>query len=401
MRGLLLAAAMAGALLAPSAAAQTAGVPLRVQTGEVYTVAIEQTQTTDMGSGQNVEATLRHSYTLQIVDAERSIWRYTPASLTYELPTGLGLEQQAAYFDWPALSEAMSAMMRIGADIGFECRVDEYGRCIEMTNWPMWRDRLENVVLMADAFVRMVPSSGSTAGAEVPAIEPDSGRKSDETSDVGETGYGDEVASPPFDWVTYRLPILRGFAASLDNFDARDAASSMAFLDAPGLLQGRSLTRRQSVPVSTELEMPFGAPPLRYTGTMRLDRINQSDNSATIVRQVSLDEDSARAATQGILQFFDTNFIQPIAAIGGQAGDAASVAAMIEPMIDTLGMRYEETTTGTVDLTTGMARETVTEYTFTILPPGGEGDGVPIALRGRTVIRITPGAPDIPRLPRQ
>jgi len=381
-------------LATPIASAQTAGVPLQVRTGEIYTVAVEQTQTTDV-AGQIVEATLAHVYALHIVDAENRVWRYMPASMSYAMPTGFGFEEEAAALDWTVINQAVSAALRIGTDVGFECRVDAYGRCLEMANWPLWRDRLENVVLMADAFARLMPAPAETDVPAPVAIEPaEPGRKSDEEDMV-------EAAAPAIDWATLRGPVLRGIAALLDNIDPSDAGASLAMIDTPALLQGRTLTRRESVPVSVDLEMPFGAPPLRYVGTMRLERINQRDNSATIVRQVSLDEASARATVLAMSQFLTTNLVEPVAAASGDPESAAALSALIEPIVSAINLRYEETTTGIVDLSTGMARETTTSYTFSITPPSGADDGPPVVVEGRTVIRITPGAPNVERLPRQ
>ncbi|HVK81300.1 MAG TPA: hypothetical protein VM915_11880, partial [Verrucomicrobiae bacterium] len=160
MRKFFGALALSGVLaLAPSVAAQTVGGPLQVRSGEVYTVSVVQTQSTEMDN-REIEATFSHEYALHIVDAENRIWRYMPANMSYSLPTGLGIEEQAlANMNWPVLSEAMSAMLRVATDVGLECRVNEFGACTEMTNWPLWRDRVENIVLMADAFARFVPET--------------------------------------------------------------------------------------------------------------------------------------------------------------------------------------------------------------------------------------------------
>ena len=386
MRKILSALAVAGALIAaPSAAAQTVGVPLQVRTGEVYTISVEQSQTTDFGEN-DVTASLNHVYSLHIVDAENRIWRYMPASLEYSLPTGLGIEAQAAALDWPALSEGVSAMLRIATDIGIECRVDEFGRCVDMTNWGAWRDRAENLIVMGDAFARMVPETRAPDTAHA-----DSGPK-DET--------GSPVAPAAPTWSTLRVPVLRGLAAMLDNFDSRDAAATMASIETIAGVQGRTLTRRQSVNVADELEMPFGASPLRFTGTVRLERIDQRNNTATVVRRVSLDQDSARATLRGVSAFLTTNMVEPVARAAGEGADISAVTGAVDTMLDAMSFEYQETTTGTIDLTTGMAREATTDYTVTLTPPSGVGGDTPLTLRGRTIIRVTQGAPEIQRLPR-
>jgi len=390
MPGFARALALASVLLcAPAAVAQTIDAPLRVRTGDVYTVAVEQTQSSAV-AGTEVEATFSHTYALHIVDAEQRIWRYVPVSINYTLPTGLGLEAQTSGLNWPIINEAVSALTRVSTDIGFECRVDEFGRCMELTNWPMWRDRAENVVIMADAFARLMPETAASGeeAASPPEVRPRSGVKQQEGA-----------APSQFTWERMRAPVLSGVATMLDNFDGRDAATWMAVIQNSAFVQGRSLTRRQPVSVSDEFEMPFGAPPLRFTGTLQLERVNQRDNSATIVRRVTLDEVSARATLQSMTQFTSTNLLEPVANAAGEAQSAEALTGLIQPMLDALSMRYEETTTGVVDLNTGMAREATTQYTFTVTPTGDAGE-TPVTVEGRTVVRITPGAPNVTRLPR-
>lgn len=391
---------------APVAAAQTVGGPLQVRTGEIYTVSVEQTQSTELGE-REIEATLTHTYALHIVDAENRVWRYMPVSLGYSLPTGLGIEQQAANINWPVMSEAMSAMLRLATDVGLECRVNEYGACAEMTNWPLWRDRAENLVLMADAFARFIPEAAtapSTPGAlevvpEPPAShQPTSATKPNPGAPESETPG--MAPTPAMNWSTLRGPVLRGIAAMLDNVDSRDAAAGMASIQAAAGIQGRALTRRQRVDVTDELEMPFGAPPLRFTGTMRLERINRADNTAIIVRRVTMDEAAMRASLQAMSRFVTANLVEPVAQVSaGSQEDMSSITAVIDGMLDSVGLAYEETTTGVVDLATGMARETTTTYTYTMRPPAGISEA-PMVLEGRTIVRVTPGAPEVSRLPR-
>lgn len=390
MRGIARALTMAGVLLiAPAAAAQTINAPVRVETGQVYTITVDQTQTSEI-AGQDVEATVSHSYALHIIDAEQRIWRYVPASLSYTMPTGLPTPAEATDLNWAVINQAVSAMARVATDIGFECRVDEYGRCMDMTNWSMWRDRAENVVIMADAFARLMPETATES--EEPMQDRSGAPKSDEESAASGSAYN---------WEQMRGPVLRGVAMMLDNVDSRDAAGSLAAMQPGALMQGRSLTRRQPVAVSDEFEMPFGAPPVRFTGTLQLERVNQRDNTATVVRRVSLDQASVREALAGMAQFLTTSVVQPIAASAGEADGAEALSSMIQPMLDMFAIRYEETTTGTVDLSTGLARETVTEYTMTITSTADGAGAPPMTASGRTVIRVTPGAPNVERLPRQ
>ncbi len=387
-------------LLIPASSAQTVGVPLQVHTGEVYTVRMEQTQTISIAGAPDM--TFTQVLALEIVDAENRVWRYTPVSLEFSFPKGLEGEPGADNIDWAAGSEMISALMRIATDVGFECRVDEFGRCSELLNWPLWRDRAENLVLMFDAAARMAPKAALGAGGATaePVSEADEATSEDEVeADV--EGEFEAAASPAMNWAEIRGPLLRGLARVLDGIDARDAGASM-YLPA-ATLQGRTLTRRQNVDVADEVEMPFGAPPLRLVGTLRLERIDRRANTATIVRRVTLDQASARASLRSVAQFITTNVVEPAAAAAAPKGEEAPTAeammGMLDGVLESFNFQYQETTTGIVDLATGMARETTTDSTITLAPPGPT-EAEPFVVRARSITRITLGAPEIPRLPR-
>ncbi len=382
--------AFVGAVAFASAAgAQSVGAPLQVRTGEVYSVVIEQTESGIVGN-QHLDATFRQVLALHIVDAENRLWRYTPVSVEYSLPSGLGVDASATSIDWRALSEGASAFLRVATDVGFECRVNEFGRCVEMSNWPFWRDRAENFVLMFDAFARMIPPAATAPAADAAAPQKPSAEGEAPTANP----------APAFDWAAYRGPVLRGLARLLDGVDVRDAATLMSGFNPAASLQGRVLTRGQTQDIVDEAEMPFGAPPLRFAGTLRLQRIDRRNNTAIVVRRMALDAESVRASSRSIAQFLTTNLVEPISAVSGaDAPTAAAMSAQVDEMLNALNFGYEETTTGVVDLASGMARETTTEFRFTMAPPGG-GERESIEMTGTLVMRITPGAPQVPHLPR-
>lgn len=393
----LLACALVGALLfSPLANAQTINAPLQVQTGEDYTVQIEFTQSTGVNE-REISITFTQVLALHIVDAENRIWRFTPVSVGYNIPDFLPADATNKV-DWAAMSDGMSAFLRIATDVGFECRVNEFGRCVEMTNWGLWRDRAENFVLMMDAFARMAPT---TAPAAV-AAEADSGDKQE-----GADAETDEAEIPqPLPgavWATLREPMLHGIARLLDGFDARDAASSMAAVQPGAALQGRALTLRRSEAVVEEVEMPFGAPPLRYNGTLRLERMDRRNNTAIVVRRVTLDQGSLRASLQSMAQFVTTNVLEPVASASASSDAAPTPAAMMSSLnaiLEGIDLNYQETTTGTLDLATGMVRDSTTDFVVTLAPPGSAPASTPLELRGRSVMHITRGAAAAPRLPR-
>lgn len=379
---------------APQASAQTAGVPLSVRTGDVYTIRIEQTQTSGRGE-EHLNATFSQVLALRIVDAENRIWRYTPVSFNFTFPREGTEEAQASPMDWSAISEGMSALVRIATDVGFECHVDEFGACVELSNWPLWRDRAENLVLMIDAFARAAPPP--------PAIAPEAEASAKNETDENQDEVVPAPAPPPVDWTRLRGPLLAGLARVLDGIDNRDAASMAWSMQPMASYQGRTLTRRQNVDIVEEMELPFGAAPFRFAGTLRLQRIDRANNTAIIARNVTLDSAAARASLESMAQFVTTNVVEPVAAASPSGAEAApsgeALMGMLRSLLDTVDFRYQETGTGVVDLATGMVRETTTDFVISLAPASGEGE--PFEMRGRTSMRVTPGAPEVPRLPRR
>lgn len=398
-----LACAMAAA---PGALAQQpVGGPIQVRTGDVYTIDITYTQTTAFG-GENIEAVVRQVYALHILDAESRRWRYVPVSLSYDFPQGLGAADEAGAadnFDWGTVSEALSAMLRIATDVGFDCTVDEYGRCIDMTNWSLWSNRAENLIIMFDAFARLAPAAPPVVPVavdeEIEAQPPTPGQKSGENTDPIEDEVFAETATPAPDWRVIRGPVLVGLRRMLDEFNSRDAASMMSSVYMPAFVQGRTLTPRQTIEMVDEYDMPFGAPPLRFNSTLRLDRVDRRNNTMTVLRRSALDVESARATSRGVTAFVSEVLIQPAAAAAG--GEAPPSVESIQQMVDTMlsAVSYQESTTGVIDLSTGLARETTTDITMALAGMGGAGE--PLEVHGRFVTRVSAGAPDVPRLPQQ
>ncbi len=407
-----LAAALAFAgvlLLTPVASAQTISAPLRVATGDAFTVNVAYTQSSEIAD-EPIEVTMHYLYAVHVLDADQRLWRFTPISISYDIPEMPGLDEETRNINWPAMSEMMSAMMRIGTDVGFECRVDEYGRCMEMTNWPFWSARIENLVLAFDSAARMMPPRVQSA-EEMPTIvptppiavpSPPTPRrpKNIESAISEEPGMVEvDAAEAPFDWERARGPVLQGIARMIDGFDSRDAASSMTGVYLPAFVQGRTLTRRETVNFVDEYEMPFGAPALRFNASLTLDRIDRRNNTATVVRRASLDEASVRAALSSMTSFASDAFLTPLAAEFGEEGQNMPNGEALGDMLNSMlsGLTYEETTRGVIDLGTGMARETTTDFTASVRVVAEQE---PVQMRGRIVTRVTPGAPAAPRLPR-
>jgi hypothetical protein len=241
-----------------------------------------------------------------------------------------------------------------------------------------------------DGIARSMPA---TAPPEAIMPAPESGAKDDATGAIVAT-----PTTPAMQWEAMREPVLRGLAQLIDGFDSSDAAAGMAWVYLPAFVQGRTLARRETVNFVDEYDMPFGAPPLRYQGTLRLERIDRAANTAVVVRRATLDQASAREALRSVTEFVSDALVEPLAPQlreGEQPPDGAAFAQVLDSMLADLN--YEETTRGVIDLSTGMARETTTEYTLSARMAGSEEA---VETRGRIVTRVTAGAPDVPRLPR-
>jgi hypothetical protein len=400
----LFSAALLGlALFASPAVAQEFGAPLRVAAGEQYTVSMDMTETLSM-RGQEISVGAAIVYRLDIVsdDPADRRWLYTPVNFSYTdvSMAGAGLENSGV--DFALFGEGMSALVRVAADIGFECRVDEFGRCLEWSNWPQWSARVENLVLMGDAFGRMAYEMGRSS-ADAPLEDAGKARESLPDSRTGpEVGEQNEVSGANA-WMEMREPVLRSVAAFLDGIDTRSAALAMASLHPVASVQGRRMARGAPQAFVEQWEMPFNAPPLNVSGTLVLDSVDRGANSATFVRRASLDGASAQASMQGVATYMIDTVLAPMHPFLSQQGaDAATMTSMVEAMLPQLGVTMAETTRGIVDLQTGMARETTTDYVMTMSGPndGEDGAAESINIQLNYVIRVTPGAPEPPRLPR-
>jgi hypothetical protein len=394
MKKLFAALAFGAAMFAaPLASAQQAGVPLQVRAGEVYTLRFEGTETIIAG-GEETTVPFGAVYALEILSDAPSDrrWRYTPISVDYSGFANASPELSALAFDWNLLNEGLSATVRLFADIGFECRVDEYGRCIEMTNWPMWSARVENIVLAGDAFARMVQASDASTATETPKA----GGMAE--ADSGTWQSGDQAP-----WTALREPILRGVSALLDGVDTRSAATAVSSFHPLAAVQGRSMARGEAQSFVEEWAMPYGAAPLNVTGTLTLDRIDRRANTATFVRRASLEPAAVRAALQSMSDYMITRVIEPTRPYLGADADSLptpeGMQALVQMFLPQLNVSFEETTTGVVDLTTGMARQTTSDFVIT-MAGAPETPELAATVRARYVLTVERGAPATPRLPR-
>jgi hypothetical protein len=147
--------------------------------------------------------------------------------------------------------------------------------------------------------------------------------------------------------------------------------------------------------------MPFSAPAMRVNGTLVLQRVDQRQGVAVFRREATLDSESARASVQAMADDVINRVMAPMQPmLDAQGADAESMSAMVEMMLPQFNLAMSETTTGEVDLTTGMARRTVTDYVVTMSGPESEGAAQPVTMRLNYVMTVTPGAAPVPTLPR-
>jgi hypothetical protein len=410
----IIAACVVTLALAPVAAARDVAMPVRVRAGDQFTVTV--TDRNSFGAGeQQIGFATTVVWALDVLEAGRSggRWRWTPVSVHFDsIPRVAGVDEEGdaeaalASLDPEALSEGMSAFLRIAADIGFECRVDSTGRCLALSNWPAWRSRYENAALMIDAFARMAQTSEAReAQADGPGRR---GRSSGAKSPLPTTVQRD------VDWGVFRGPVLQSLAAVIDGVDERAAAFAMAGLHPLSALQGRTLAVGRASPFVEEWAMPFGASPIRVSGATTLESV--TGGVAIVRRQAELDGESARAAVRAAASYLVESVMTPLTALSSgraDAPDAAVLRAGLDAFTPLLDVSFSETTRGEVELRSGLARAAVTEYRWRLALPrmGGGGaarkasaatedEGAAITGSGSYTIRLTPGAPATPRLPR-
>ncbi len=392
----LLAALMFGAAIAAGsvAVAQEVGVPLNLQAGQSYTIRMDIRETIITGD-EEVSVTMGAVYALDILShtpTDRR-WLYTPVSIDYSDIASLVPEAAGLGIDWALASEGISALGRVFADIGFECRVDAYGRCEEWSNWSMWSARAENTVLAVDAFARMAEAIGA----------PTEETKASTTSSAAADPEGGMSEAPPVSWATMREPVLLAISALLDGVDSRSAASMVSSFHPLAAVQGRTMTRGETQPFAEAWPMPFGAPPINVTGTLTLDRVDRRAGTATFVRHATVDAPSVTASLEGMSEYMITRVIAPAAPYFGDSADsvpdADAMRGLVQMFLPMFNFSMEETTTGIVDLNTGMARQSTTDLTFTMNGPPDMPEAS-TTVRLNYVLTVEPGAPSLPRLPR-
>jgi hypothetical protein len=414
------------------AAAQAPTTPITVKPGDQFTITLDDTQSVDM-TGLNMRTKIRTVYAMSVEGP--NLWRYTPISLQIleapKSPLGAGGPQDAmvdAVMTNVGFNESMSAMVRLIWDIGFLCRVDATGRCVSLENWPQWRARLENVVIMADGMVQMaatLPKPPKPAeDAEEPAAPAEqnderAGKRKNgrDTATRGEPEMETSPAAPPSpafeeQWKKYRGPTLTAVNIALDSIDNQVAASFLYQIAAPAGLQGRALKTGTAQSGRETWPMPFGAKPVEVDAKVTLTAIDRAAGVARVSRTSTTNQNSVRGAVEASSQFMATNIIMPFMGAEGQS----LAAAMTQTVKDAMGkstISITEEANGEIDLKTGLAKTVTTKSLWAVDLSGLQQstrarEGAPPTDPNASVIKvewtqsyaITPGAPAVPTLKR-
>lgn len=374
---------VAGALLGcglvspftPQAVAQRAGtevaMPLRLEAGQRYTVTITDTVTTNEPRStpggrksrptipQDLEQTSTIVFGLEVQAADR--WRWTIADMQLDL-TDADLPEQLRE---PEAQAALIAAVRLMTDLGFDCRVDLTGRCLDLTNWPAWQDRVNNVGSLIAAFAVL--------------------------------GTLDEPLEEIAEMRQMAPRIERFVSTTVEGIDPPAAASAFSQVYPIAAVSGRTLALGQATSFTEEWPMPYGAAPVRVSGAVTLTAVDRANQTAVVERTARGDSESMRTALVG----FGAGLMSPVVQVFGdltpEAGAQIQMAAgVLQGFLQGSNLTFEERSRGVVDLRTGLAREVTTTYVIGFKHPmlANEGygeDGVVMTTVSR--VTVTPGAP--------
>ena len=398
--------------------AQTQTGRRNVHPGDQFTVTMEDRQSAGSGATQT-SAALTTVFALSIESED--LWRWTPVSIRITaMPKVEGANAAAAQgvvqlISGAEMSDALSAMLRLTTDIGFLCRVDRTGRCIALENWPQWRARAENMMIMTDGFARLGSAFAPPASTPAPD-DHDAGATGKKQTPASPRAPGtpvqndDTPAPPAFNWNANRSKIIHAFAAVLDGFDNRSAATMLQLGDTAAGLQGRALDVGRPERAAEEWAMPFGAQPVRLNATVTVTGLDVAGGVAHVQRQSAVDEPTMRAALRVAADFFAD---EASAFTGNTTGMPSGPSNPLNKLLDASDYTWSEQATADIDLTTGLARRVESHvsgtFVFATTAPARrrarsraapEASANTVTFEQTRIVTITPGAPATPRLER-
>jgi hypothetical protein len=390
-----------GGLVALGACATSAATPTATSTpgvwldsGSQYSVTIKAESTsTFFGQSSDLDFTTTLGLeTLRGGSDQR--WRWTIANFSID---AMDLGEEFPIQDLPLkdVSEILAPIVRLMLLPGFECKVDANGSCAELTNWSTWRGGLEDTILIFVEILDLAPlfsawpgailMDDSSNGIPAPSTTPDP-----EAENVKRA-------------VDFGVNVLLNLLEGVDPKSA--GAATMAGPWGPFMLQGADLNRTGSMNFTMTQALPFNGGALHFTGTRSVEAVDRASGTATVASTLKLDE---KAMFASLLKIYDTIVTPNLAAYAkfdpenGQMAQmfGAMIRTQVEAALTNAAFSWEVTTRGKVDLQTGMATESRSEYRGG-LKGGGDFDWIEGSFTGSYVATITPGAPIVQRLTRR
>ncbi|MFZ4120346.1 MAG: hypothetical protein ACOYKM_01680 [Caulobacterales bacterium] len=360
-------------------------IPLRVEAGQHYLMQ-GRIDTNIDGPGETEDMSAVFTYTLAL-DVEQfgrdgGVWRWSIENIGIE---SLESGQDTTNLPWPAMGTMLSAATRLMTDIDFVCRVDASGACVELLNWPDWRERAENLALIASGAVMIA------AGQPQVSVSPDGTPKP-------QPG-GAPAASPSPAAIAAVINNVTGLV--LDGFDNRIAAGMMAMPMISGL-QGQSLRAGVETPTESLIALPFGAAPIRYAGSITLESVDRQANEATFTRRVTLDQTALKTSLNAMAANLMPQILAaaaPVMPAVPEGTDPATtgqaMAGMVAAALATIELDYTENTRGAVDMRTGLVKNATTTINYTV---GASGNENLMSATSTLTFGFVPGTPPRPRL---
>jgi hypothetical protein len=173
----------------------------------------------------------------------------------------------------------------------------------------------------------------------------------------------------------------------------------------PQNVQGATLRAGAASDFTRAIALPYGGGDLIYRGTRTVESVDRAAGVAMVVSKTELDGEAFKASLLKIYDNLVTPNLKAFAQYSPEDGMAAlAMSAMVrsqmEMVLSQSSLKFTDTTRGTIDLATGLARETTTEYAVTF-KGGGDFDWVEGALSGTQTVTVSQGAPTITRLQRR
>lgn len=374
------AAVLVACASSPIARADNAGV--RLAAGDQYTVVIRDKQTAKL-FGQEQTTDISLTMGLDVLSAgQGGRWRWSFADAAI---SELGLDSsELGGFDPKQFTTLIGPTLRLGTMAGFDCKVGRNGGCDELSNWPVWRGAVEDLVMIVEGAVKL-GSAFSPAGEDgTPAPF------------GGDSGFTQR-----------EMDLVVNIALNLlDGIDAKTAGGAVNSGIYPMLMvQGADLRATGTAPFTLELPLPYGGGAAALVGTRTVERIDRAAGTATVKTTVSLD---GKAYFDSLLKIYDglaTPNLKAFAEYSPEDGKGAlAIGAVIRSQIEAAfaeaKLDYTMTSTGVVDLRTGLARSVNSEYMVAV-KGGGDFDWVDVTINGTQSATVTSGAPPIQRLERR